>query len=247
MRTYLAVTAAFLLAAAGRVGADEAVGIDGLDTVFGNFDRDGEPGWKHPSIHNVLTDRERKAGFQLLFNGANLDGWKAAENPGSFVVREGELIAGGPRGHLFYVGSVSSAVFTNFHLKLEVMTGPKANSGVYFHTEYQEQGWPKKGYEAQVNNSGKDGHKTGVLYGTGGNKPPATDGRWFLYEIIVEDKRVQLKVDGATTTTYTEPEDVDFPKWPGRRLSQGTFALQAHDPRSKVHYRTIRVRPLSQE
>ncbi|MBA2761897.1 MAG: DUF1080 domain-containing protein, partial [Segetibacter sp.] len=44
---------------------------------------------------------------------------------------------------------------------------------------------------------------------------------------------------------YTEPADID--KDPGRkdkRLSSGTFAIQAHDPDSKVYFKEIWVKPL---
>ena len=196
-------------------------------------------------LMNELTDAEKKDGFVLLFNGKNLDGWKGAENPETFSVKEGELVAHGRRAHLFYVGPVNGASFTNFHLKAQVLTKPKANSGVYFHTEYQERGWPRKGYEAQVNNSGKDAKRTGGLYGAADNmKQVATDGEWFQYEVIVRGKRVVTKVNGKVITDYTEADDVNFPGWPGRRLSQGTFAIQGHDPGSEVHYRNIMVRVL---
>ena len=177
-------------------------------------------------LMNELTDAEKKDGFVLLFNGKNLDGWKGAENPETFSVKEGELVAHGRRAHLFYVGPVNGASFTSFHLKAQVLTKPKANSGVYFHTEYQERGWPRKGYEAQVNNSGKDAKRTGGLYGAADNmKQVATDGEWFQYEVIVRGKRVVTKVNGKVITDYTEADDVNFPGWPGRRLSQGTFAI----------------------
>jgi len=39
---------------------------------------------------------------------------------------------------------------------------------------------------------------------------------------------------------YTEPDDVKG----DRRLSRGTFALQAHDPGSKVCFKGIMVKPL---
>ena len=229
--------------AASRAAADDAVGVGDLDAVLMNYDRDGDPGWQ--ALSRTLPEAERKAGFKLLFNGEDLDGWKAGENPGSFSVREGALVAGGARGHLFYAGPVNQAVFTNFHLKVQVKTRPKANSGIYFHSEYQDRGWPKKGYEAQVNNSGKDAKRTGGLYGAADNMAPvAADNRWFLYEIIVKGKHVEVKVDGKTITDYTEVADVAFPGWPGRRLSRGTFALQAHDPGSEVLYRAIRVRTM---
>ncbi len=32
---------------------------------------------------------------------------------------------------------------------------------------------------------------------------------------------------------------------PGRVLSHGTFALQGHDPKSIVHYKNLRVKPLA--
>ena len=45
------------------------------------------------------------------------------------------------------------------------MTLPGANGGVYIDTEYQDQGFPLKGFEVQVNNTYvKDPRKTGSLY-----------------------------------------------------------------------------------
>jgi hypothetical protein len=37
--------------------------------------------------------------------------------------------------------------FKNFEFRAEVMTTPGSNSGLYFHTAYQESSWPTKGYE----------------------------------------------------------------------------------------------------
>jgi hypothetical protein len=104
------------------------------------------------------------------------------------------------------------------------------------------QGWPDKGYEAQVNNTQGDPKKTGGLYDVKDNfRAPAKDNEWFEYEIIVQDKRVQVKINGETITDYTEPEDLDRPQ---RQLASGTFALQAHDPDSKVYYRDLKVKRL---
>ena len=46
----------------------------------------------------------------------------------------------------------------------EVMCKPKSNSGIYFHTKFQPDGWPQQGFEAQVNNTHGDRKKTGGLY-----------------------------------------------------------------------------------
>ena len=74
-----------------------------------------------------------------LFDGKTLDGWKASEKPGSFRVEDGTIVCDGPRSHLFYMGKDGAARFKNFELTAEVMTTPGSNSGIYIHTEYQDE------------------------------------------------------------------------------------------------------------
>jgi len=88
-----------------------------------------------------------------LFDGSSLDGWKAGENPASFKIVDGTIACDGPRAHLFYDGKIQNAVFKNFEFKASVLTKPDANSGIYFHTKFQQDGWPEKGFEVQVNNT----------------------------------------------------------------------------------------------
>ena len=187
-------------------------------------------------------------GFTELLNGKDLTGWKISEHPESFSVVNGELVAHGERAHLFYVGEVNGAKFTDFEAKLTVMTKPGANAGFYFHTEFQEEGWPAKGYECQINATHKDPKKTGSLYGIINvmDTAPHVDNEWFDYHIIVKGKTVTIKVNGKETVTYTEPADGTLPdaKNPGRIISSGTFAIQAHDPISVVHIKSIRVKAL---
>jgi hypothetical protein len=195
---------------------------------------------------NTLTSAEKAAGWQLLFNGHSLDGWKASETPGTFSVANGELVVKGPRSHLFYEGPVANHDFKNFELSAEIMTKPGANSGLYFHTEWQTEGWPAKGYEAQVNNSHKDPSRTAGLYGIKDNLAAvAKDGVWFTMVVRVEGRRITTTVDGQVIIDFTEPEGWTPPaNFPGRRLARGTFAIQGHDPASEVHYRNIKVRLL---
>lgn len=186
-----------------------------------------------------------KKGFYQLFNGKNLDGWKIAENPKAFKVEDGKLVVGGNRGHLFYAGKVKDAKFKNFIFEAELMTKPKANSGLYFHTKFQDKGWPAHGYECQVNNTHGDPKKTASLYDVKNNlKEVAKDNKWYKQTIIVVGKRIILKVNDKVITDFTEPENVNYPGWPNRKLSEGTFAIQAHDPGSVVYYKSIKVKPL---
>lgn len=208
---------------------------------------------------------EAEEGFVELLNGENLEGWTISEeNPESFSVANGTLIVKGGKSHLFYTGPVNGGTFKDFELKARIKTMPGANSGVYFHTTLQAEGWPEQGYECQVNSSHKDPKKTGSLYGVknivvlqegqkepqGGDneireEAPSTDGEWFDYHITVQDKRIHIRVNGETTVDYTEPEGgPTSPGFAGRRLGEGTFAIQAHDPDSEIHYARIAVKVL---
>ena len=186
-------------------------------------------------------------GFISLFDGKSLKGWKVnTENPKSITVKDGNIVIDGPRAHLFYAGHVADANFKNFVFRAQVKTFPKANSGIYFHTNYQAKGWPDAGFEAQVNNTHGDPKKTGGLYAVKDVNPaPAKDGEWFNYEIRVKGKKITIKINGKVTSSWTEvPNASHLKSMPGRKLGSGTFALQAHDPQSVVHYRNIRVKPL---
>ncbi|MCS7467963.1 DUF1080 domain-containing protein [Stieleria sp. ICT_E10.1] len=189
-------------------------------------------------------------GFVKIFDGESMEGWKLAEeNPNAWQVEEGRLVCRGERCHAFYVGPL--APMKDFHFKAEVMTTPGSNAGIYFHTKYQPTGWPKHGYECQVNVSHKDPKKTSSLYAVE-NVSAADlaangikDNQWYTQEIIVTGRRIQLIVNGKTMVDYTEPEDKKaFDKNFERRLGEGTIALQAHDPKSVCYFRNLRVKPL---
>jgi hypothetical protein len=188
----------------------------------------------------------RSEGWISLFDGVSLDGWKASDKEGTFNVQDGMIVVHGPRSHLYYVGPVGNHDFKNFELKADVMTTPGSNSGIYFHTAYQEQGWPDKGFEVQVNNSHTDWKRTGGLYDIKDvSEVPAADNEWFTERIIVQGKSIRTYVNDKLIVDYTEPANVSPPEnHPGRMLSSGTFALQGHDPKSKVFYKNIMVRPL---
>lgn len=199
-----------------------------------------------PTTPNTLTAEESAAGWQLLFDGKSLDNWRASDQPGSFSVKDGAIVVRGPRSHLFYTGPVQQHDFKNFELKVEVMTFPKANSGVYFHTKWQEVGWPELGYEVQVNNSHSDPSRTGGLWGVQDYlKVVSPDNQWFTLTVRVEGKHVTTFVNSEKTADYTEESPIVRKKGLEKRyLASGTFALQGHDPESEAHFRNIKVKVL---
>ncbi len=201
---------------------------------------------------NLIITTWADDGWQSLFNGKDLTGWVASENQGGFKVIDGAIAFDGARSHLFYAGEVQHADFKNFELKADVRTKPLANSGIYFHTAFQAKDFPKQGFEAQVATShvGAGGYvemkKTGSLYGIRNlHQALVKDNEWFTMHISVRGKHIQIRLNDLLVVDYLEPENpVLDPSHPGRRLSHGTFALQGHDPESKVFFKNLMVKPL---
>ena len=192
-------------------------------------------------------------GWVELFNGRSLEGWRPSENKESWKVAGGQLLADGPRSHLFYAGPVAGASFRNFELEVDAMAGPGCNSGIYFHTAYQEKGFPQKGFEIQINNTAtgegsyRERKKTGSLYGLRNTyKQLVPDNEWFKVQAAVRGKNIQVRLNGVLLVDYTEPAPPVIAEGSerGRFLNRGTFALQCHDPGSKARFRSVRVRPL---
>ena len=193
-------------------------------------------------VRIVAADSE--AGFKTIFDGKTFEGWKIGDAAAkSWRIEEGALVAQGTRSHIYYVGD--EMPFKNFELKVDVMTEPGSNGGIYFHTKYQETGWPKAGFECQVNVSQTDWIKTGSLYGLVNMAlTPAQDNKWWTQHIIVKGNQVTVKIDGKTVLEYNEPPGAVAGKDFERKLGSGTFAFQAHDPKSVIRYKNVRVKRL---
>jgi hypothetical protein len=223
--------------------------------------------WMAVAMGMLVSSAMAADGFVSIFNGKDLSGWKSNEEvPGCFSVEDGAIKVSGGRAHLFYVGADGKAEFKDFELKLRVKTLPQANGGVYFHTVFEDKGWPTKGFECQVNATHKDPRKTGSLYGVSDllvlppgqkapkgslvntirDKAPNTDGEWYDYHIAVKGKTITIKVNGETSVEWTEPEGFDpataLRNMPGRKLGSGTFAIQGHDRNSTAYYKDIQLK-----
>lgn len=194
-------------------------------------------------------------GWISLFNGKDLTGWKSnvdtEKKPADvFSVKDGELVVNGGRAHLFYVGADGKASFRNFEFKAKVKTTAGSNGGIYFHTAFQETGWPAAGYECQVNATHTDRKKSGGLYAVADvlDTAPHKDDEWFDYSIKVDGRHIVVSINGKVTTDWTQPEDWDPAKslkgMPGRKLGEGTIAIQGHDPKSVAYYKDIFLKPL---
>lgn len=191
-------------------------------------------------------------GWVELFNGKDLTGWRPSEHKETFSVQDGTIMAFGDRSHLYYEGEHLGEGFKNFEIEMDIKTHRLANSGIFYHTEYLEEGWPGKGREVQVNNTHpgvdefKELKKTGSLYGIRNLfKAFAQDSVWFRMRFVVQDKQIRVWVNDVNTVNYTEPLNPPN-SGPNARatFSSGTIALQGHDAKSKVMYKNIRLRRL---
>lgn len=186
-------------------------------------------------------------GFTSLFNGKDLTGWKVNENVETFSVKDGAIVSHGTRSHCFYVGDFHGHSFKDFELKVDIMTLPGANGGVYIQTAFQDRGWPGKGFEVQVNNTYVgDPRRTASLYEVQDNAGEvAKDNQWFTEDILAKGDTITVKVDGKQIVDWTQPADWKGTKdFPNRRIGAGTIALQGHDRGSTVYYKNIRIKPL---
>ncbi|WP_425276911.1 3-keto-disaccharide hydrolase [Spirosoma oryzicola] len=192
-----------------------------------------------------LTVRPSADGWVSIFDGKTLNGWKVTEeSPSTFSVQDGAIVVAGPRAHLFYEGPVGNHNFKNFEWKAQVKTMPGSNSGMFIHTAYQPSGWPSQGYEIQVNQTHTDWRKTGSVYGLQDVKQVfVKDDEWYTEHIIVQGKKVTIKLNDKTINEYMEPDSVSQGK-SMKKLSSGTVALQGHDPKSKVYFKDIQLKVL---
>jgi len=204
--------------------------------------------WAAAADAKKVAPKPDADGWYTIFDGQDLEGWKkSTDNPDTINVKDGEIVIRGKVCHLYYDGPVSDGKFKNFEWKADVLTKPHSNSGMYFHTKYQQEGFPKAGIEVQVNNSHTDQIRTGSLYKLHDimKDSPAKDDVWFTQTVIVDGPKITVKVNDKVVNEYTwkdgEKREGNFEK---NVLDSGTFALQGHDPGSEVHYKNIKVKPL---
>jgi hypothetical protein len=190
-------------------------------------------------------DAKKSEGFVQLFNGKDLTGWKPhPADKAIWKVEDGNLTGTGAAGELFS----NRDDYENFVFRIEAKVNEGGNSGQYFRTKFAKAHPP--GYEAQINATHKDPVKTGSLYPAfitdkkeqaefrekytvkaADHKPD----EWFTQEVTAIGNHIVIKVNGKTTVDYTDPHST---------YMKGHFAIQAHDPKSKVWVRKIEVKEL---
>ena len=228
--------------------------------------------WQQPASaadgnNNTLTDAEKAAGWQLLFNGTNLDGW---HNYRANTIGASWMVTNGAMGFLDNRQSgdiVSTGQFKWFELQLDYKAGPECNSGIMYHVIDAGPGtaiwFSGPEFQLEDNAGAADPVRCGWLYAM--YKPPmdlqtgkeldATKpvGQWNHVRLLVSPGKCEHDINGVKYFEYVL-NSADFvnrvanSKWRDvptyAKSDTGSIGLQGDHPGS-IFFRNIKIRPIA--
>lgn len=203
---------------------------------------------------NTLTPEEFAAGWELLFDGKTLNGWKAynGDEPQTWSVNDNAIYCDGSKGG---DDIMTIETFGDFDLKFEWKIEKNGNSGVIYRVREGKQ-WSRPyltGPEFQVfdDNEKYDSHSTGSfydVYGTSENKKVNPAMQWNTGRIRISNGLVTHWVNGKIVMQCQLYSDdwnkrVAASKWKDNpyfgKSPFGHIDFQNHG--SKVWYKNIKV------
>lgn len=176
---------------------------------------------------------------QSLFNGKNLDGWKAYGTE-KWYVENGLLISeSGPDKQYGYLAT--EQFFDNFELTLQFKQEANGNSGVFFRSTIN--GTKITGWQAEV---APPGHNTGGIYESYGRgwliKPDTALDRHLKFGSW---NKMKIRVQNGTVTTWLNAHQMITLTDDKIAAGKGSIALQIHDGGGiKVYWKNIVIRKL---
>ena len=219
---------------------------------------------------NKLTPKEQKAGWTLLFNGKNFDGWrqcngtampknwKIDQDAMNVFTGEGKQPGQGADGDILF----ATKKFKNFELSVDWNAGKMGNSGIFYNVR-EVPGKPiyYAAPEVQVldnvdaTDNKIDNHLAGSLYDMIAADPKTVKpaGSWNTIVIKVKDGKVTHTQNGVKVLSYTlwTPEwdalvaKSKFKTFPGFTegiAKEGFIGLQDHG--YPIWFRNIKIREL---
>ena len=182
---------------------------------------------------DTLTHKESAAGWKLLFDGKDLNGWEPLSTTkppanGDWSVSDGAIVCPGTSpGWL-----ASTEQYSDFELKLQFRGTEKVNSGVFLRST--KDGNPAStGYELQIWDYQPDGYNTGSLVNSLKAKPvKILDGQWNDYDVKAVGDHFLVVLNGATIL-----DDHDA------KHAEGLVGLQCQ-PNMHIEFRDLKILPL---
>ncbi len=222
------------------------------------------------AVPNTLSEREKAAGWILLFDGKSANGWRGAHRDsfpeGGWMIENGELVVLASGGGESRNGGdiVTMEEYGNFELKLEFKLTEGANSGIkYFVTEKEKPNGSAIGLEYQIldderHPDAKAGNHEGSrtlasLYDLIKAEPKTVKpmGEWHEARIISQGSHVEHWLNGGKVLAYERGSEAfrklvsesKYKVWEKfGEASQGHILLQDHGHR--VSFRNIKLRVL---
>ncbi len=212
---------------------------------------------------NTLTEAEKAAGWQLLFNGKDFSGWHNFKREGvrsGWQVKDGTLACIDPHN----AGDiVTSNKFDWFELDLNYNISEAGNSGIMFHVTDEGGAVSATGPEFQLEDNVKatDPVRCGWLYAL--YRPPidpqtgktldATKpvGEWNHVRLIISPEKCVHEINGVKYFEYVLGSDdfksrvakSKFARMPRfAKSDSGYIALQGDH--GQVAFRNIKIRPI---
>lgn len=213
---------------------------------------------------NTLTTAEKAAGWKLLFNGKDLNGWHNFKREGvrpGWQVKDGALVCVDPHD----AGDIVTAdKFDWFELQFDYNISAGGNSGIMFHvTDEGGAAWATgPEFQLEDNKEAKDPVRCGWLYAL--YQPPddpktgkpldATKpaGEWNHIRLLISPAKCEHEINGVKYFEYAlGSEDFNsrvakskFSKMPlFAKSNTGYIALQGDH--GQVSFRNIKIRPIA--
>lgn len=198
-----------------------------------------------------LSDQEKKEGFEVLFDGTNLDKW--TENQ-AYVVNDEGYIWVYPNAK-FGGNLYTKEEYADFIYRFDFKLTPGANNGVGIRAPLEGDA-AYEAMEIQVLDDGADVYKDlkqyqyhGSIYGVvpakKGHLKPV--GEWNSEEIVVKGNRIKVTLNGAVIVDADIAEaskngTLDGKQHPGLKRTSGHIGFLGHG--TEVFFKDIRVKKL---
>ncbi len=188
----------------------------------------GSPAPDLPYNENPKWGKSKK-----LFNGKNLDGWKAM-GQNQWVVNDGILTSPKSGSNL-----VSEEKFTDFKIAVTFRYPEGSNSGLYLRGRYEVQIADNKGLEASdIYFGGIYGHLT-----PNENVAKAA-GEWQTYDITLIGRRVTIVANGKTIIDSQNIPGMTGGALDNDEAAPGPILIQGdHGP---VEFKSIEITPIAE-
>ena len=199
----------------------------------------------------TLSDEEKKEGFEMLFDGTNLDKWTSST---AYEINDEGVLRSNPDAK-FGKNIYTKEEYADFVYRFEFKLTPGANNGVGIRTPIEGDA-AYQGHEIQILDDDADVYKNlaahqyhGSVYGIVAAKRGALKplGEWNQQEIRVQGNHVKVTLNGqvivdADIKEASKNGTLDKKNHPGLQRTSGHIGFLGHG--TEVFMRNIRIKKL---